>query len=199
MDKVKISLIIVVLLTVSALLIVNTLSKENSGHVLTSDQINTDAVTTKSQPLKPDIQETTIETKLQQNDDNDTADHSENVLSENPPSSGLDIMTEQEQLAEQFNNEEQDYHWSDYWESELQTIVLFVGAKALVKDSEAECKSSTCEVTVNLSVDGPQNTVMAVDALSQEFAQREMKFVPESIDPATGKIVFYTQPGDIPE
>lgn len=199
MDKVKISLIIIVLLVASAILIVKLFGKESSESVPLPDQIITDAVTTKSQPMKPDSQKSTGETKLQQNDVNDTADQSVNGLSEKPSPSGLDIMIDQEQLIEQFNNEEQDYHWSGYWGNELQTIVLFVGAKAFVKDSEVECKSSTCEVSVRLSVNGPQNTVMALEALSEEFAQRELKFVPESIDPATGKVVFYTQPGDIPE
>lgn len=199
MDKIKVSLIIVVLLTVSTLLIVNILNKESSEHIPATDQIITDAVTTKSQPMKPDSQPSTGEMDVQKNVVNDTADESAYLLSEKPLPSGLDIMTEQEQLAEQFDNEEQDYHWSGYWESELQTMVLFVGAKAFVESSEVECKSSTCAVTVSLSVTGPENTVMALEAISQEFAQREIKFVPESIDPATGEIVFYTQPGGIPE
>lgn len=202
MRKLKISLIIVVLMIISVFLIVTLLDRESTEAVISPNQIESEKSTSQLEAIKSDSLEDAIETDAVETDfhsTNDAAHDSVNELNAKPPSSGLDIMTDQQELAEQFNNEEQDYHWSGYWGNELQTIVLFVGAKAFVKDSEVECKSSTCEVTVNLSVDGPQNTVMALEALSQEFVQREMKFVPESIDPATGKIVFYTQPGDIPE
>ncbi|ACV25817.1 hypothetical protein [Kangiella koreensis] len=199
MGKTKIAIIIVLLLIASALLIVNFSDKESPESVASFDQIESEHVIAKSQPMTPENQEATIKTENVGNDANGTSDESLNEPNEKATSSGLDIMTNQEQVAAQFDSESKDYHWSGYWENELQTIVLFVGAKAFVKDSEVECRSSTCEVTVNLSVKGPQNTVEAVEALSQEFAQREIKFVPESIDPANGKIVFYTQTGDIPE
>lgn len=199
MGKIKISLIIIGLLIVSAFLIVNIMSIDSSEPVPLSNQIMSNPANARSQPIKPESRGATIQTKLHETDDKDTMDESVNGLNQKLPSSGLDIMTNQEQLAEDFKNEEKGYHWSGYWENELQTIVLFVGAKAFVESSEVECKSSTCAVTVNLSVNTPQNTVMALEALSEEFAQRKIKLVPESIDPANGEVIFYTQPGDIPE
>ena len=201
MGKTKIALIIILLLIVSALLIVTLFSEEDPEAVISAKQVEGEAY---SQPesVKPDSQDVTIEeqpVKSGVQKTNDAANDSVNAFNEKPSSSGVDIKTNHEQVAEQFDNEEVDYHWSGYWQNELQTIVLFVGAKAFIEDSEVECKSSTCEVSVRLSVNGPQNTVEAVGALSDEFAQRGLKFVPASIDPENGEIVFYTQPGDIPE
>lgn len=201
MGKTKIALIIM-LLIVSALLIVTLLGGGNSESEISAKQVESKEAYSQLESIKPDSQEVTIDKPSHKKNvykTNDVADNPEGATDEESPPSGLDIMTNQEHLAQRFNNEGKDYHWSGYWENELQTIVLFVGAKAFVKDSEVECNSSTCEVTVNLSVNGPENTVIALESLSQEFAQRELKFVPESIDPADGKVVFYTQPGDIPE
>lgn len=202
MGKTKIALIIVLLLIVSALLVVTVFSRENSEAVISAKQVEDEEAYSQLESIKPDSQDVTIEKQIDESDVTkveDIADDSINAPNEESPPSGVDIKTDHEQVAEQFENEEVDYHWSGYWQNELQTIVLFVGAKAFVENSEAECKSSTCEVSVRLSVNGPQNTVEAVGALSDEFAQRELKFVPASIDPESGEIVFYTQPGDIPE
>ncbi|MHC9509606.1 hypothetical protein [Kangiella sp. M94] len=202
MEKTKIALIIVLLLIVSALLVVTVFSRENSEAVISAKQVEDEEAYSQLESIKPDSQDVTIEKQIDESDVTkveDIADDSINAPNEESPPSGVDIKTDHEQVAEQFENEEEDYHWSGYWQNELQTIVLFVGAKAFVENAEVECKSSTCEVSVELSVKGPQNTVEAVGALSDEFAQRELKFVPASIDPESGEIVFYTQPGDIPE
>lgn len=202
MGKARIALIIILLLVVSALLMVTLFSEEDSEAVISAKQGEYEESYSKPEPVKPDSQDVTIKKQADESDVTkveDIANDSVNAPNEEFPPSGVDIKTNHEQVAEQFDNEEVDYHWSGYWQNELQTIVLFVGAKAFIEDSEAECKSSTCEVSVRLSVNGPQNTVEAVGALSDEFAQRGLKFVPASIDPENGEIVFYTQPGDIPE
>lgn len=207
MGKTKIALIIMLLLIVSALLIVTLLGSDNSEPVISSNKIESEQPNSQPQSVKPDsqdviIDEEAVETDVNQShaqEGNDAADDPVNTPNEESPPSGVDIKTDHEQVVEQFENEEVDYHWSGYWQNELHTIVLFVGAKAFVENTEVECKSSTCEVSVKLSVNGPQNTVEAVGALSDEFAQRGLKFVPASIDPENGEIVFYTQPGDIPE
>lgn len=202
MGKTRIALIIILLLIISALLMVTLFSEEDSEPVISAKQAEHEESYSKPELVKPDSQDITIKKQADESDVTkveDIADDSETALNEKSSSSGVDIKTNHEQMAEQFENEEVDYHWSGYWQNELQTIVLFVGAKAFVENSEAECKSSTCEVSVRLSVNDPQNTVEAVGALSDEFALRGLKFVPASIDPENGKIVFYTQPGDIPE
>lgn len=202
MGKARIALIIILLLAVSALLMVTLFSEEDSEAVISAKQGEHEESYSQPEPVKPDSQDVTIKKQADESDVTkveDIANDSVNAPNEEFPPSGVDIKTNHEQVAEQFDNEEVDYHWSGYWQNELQTIVLFVGAKAFIEDSEVECKSSTCEVSVRLSVNGPQNTVEAVGALSDEFAQRGLKFVPASIDPESGEIVFYTQPGDIPE
>jgi|GEM_PF-3117107 len=202
MGKTKIALIIVLLLIVSALLVVTVFSGEEPEPVISAKQVEDEEAYSQPESVKLDSQDVTIEKQIDESDVTkveDIANDSVNAPNEEFPPSGLDIKTNHEQMIEQFENEEVDYHWSGYWQNELQTIVLFVGAKAFVENSEVECKSSTCEVSVRLSVNGPQNTVEAVGALSDEFAQRGLKFVPASIDPESGEIVFYTQPGDIPE
>lgn len=202
MGKTKIALIIILLLTVTALLIVTLFSEEDSDPVISAKQGEHEESYSEAKSVKPDSQDVIIKKQADESDVTkfeEIANDSETPFNEKPLSSGVDIETNHEQMVEQFENEKVDYNWSGYWENELQTMVLFVGAKALVESSEVECKSSTCAVTVSLSVDGPHNTVMALEALSEEFAQRRLKFVPESIDPATGEIVSYTQPGSIPE
>lgn len=113
-------------------------------------------------------------------------------------SSGIDLSVNSDSLDSKYRFEKVNQVWAGYWKNELKSIVLFAGAHSQIQDTEVACKSSICKLTVELSEKGPNNTVATVSALSKKFAERNLKFMPKSIDPANGKIILYSEPGSVP-
>lgn len=124
-------------------------------------------------------------------------DNSADIPTSKVDRSGVDLESNLNALEARYSYEERVEPWSGYWESELETIVLFAGAQAPVKETSVNCKSSVCQVSVSFLNKGPNDTVMAINSLSNQFLENDLQFSPSSIDPSTGEVIFYTKPGEI--
>ncbi|RDX37807.1 hypothetical protein DZA50_01270 [Kangiella sp. HD9-110m-PIT-SAG07] len=133
----------------------------------------------------------------QENIEKFTSSNGSDALDNKPKESGVELANSLDALESRYTFEKKDESWSGYWESELGTIILFAGAQAPVKESSVSCKSTICQVSVSFQNKGPNSTVTALSSLSNQFSDNGLKFSPSSIDPGSGKVVFYTKPGEI--